>query len=362
MPERFTCPNCSAGLVFDPGVQALQCPYCGTVQQIDTAKAEAKVEEKSFREFQGFVVPETMLATNAKEAICKGCGGAVQFVPPETATLCPFCGSAQVAQQGAANPLVAPQGVLPFRVAQQNVNQLMRQWLQGLWFAPSGLAQLARPDRMQGVYVPYWTYDAATQTNYRGQRGDHYYETHYQTQRMADGSTQQVPVQVRKTRWRDVDGTVYNTFDDVLVPATRTVQPDRLQALAPWDLDQIQAYQPAYLSGFKAQRYQVDLNQGFGHAQQLMQGPIQRTIRQDIGGDEQQIEAMDVHYGNVSFKHLLFPVWIAAYHFNGKLYQVLINARTGEVQGERPWSAIKIALAVLLVLLVLMIGIVFAQR
>jgi hypothetical protein len=81
----------------------------------------------------------------------------------------------------------------------------------------------------------------------------------------------------------------------------------------------------------------------------MMEPTIEQSCRSDIGGDEQRIDDMRTRYHEVTFKHLLFPVWISAFRYRGKIYRLLVNARTGEVQGERPWSAAKIALAVLAV-------------
>jgi hypothetical protein len=109
-------------------------------------------------------------------------------------------------------------------------------------------------------------------------------------------------------------------------------------------------YEPAYLSGFKAQRYQVDLGTGFERAKEIMSGVIHSDVCSDIGGDEQRVHSIQTAYSDETFKHILLPVWIAAYRFEGKIFQVLINARTGEVQGERPYSIWKIAALVLFII------------
>ena len=130
----------------------------------------------------------------------------------------------------------------------------------------------------------------------------------------------------------------------------------RLDALEPWDLEALSPYEPAYLAGVKAQRYQVELADDFEKAKQIMGAQIQELVRKDIGGDEQRIERIQTEYSAETFRHLLLPVWIGAYRLQGRVYQVLVNARTGEVQGERPYSAIKITLlsaAILLVMIVL---------
>jgi hypothetical protein len=87
----------------------------------------------------------------------------------------------------------------------------------------------------------------------------------------------------------------------------------------------------------------------------MMQPEILIAIRRDIGGDEQQVHRVDTRYFDVTFRHLLLPVWIGAYRFQGKVYQIMVNARTGEVQGERPYSIWKILLLVAVILVVLVV-------
>jgi hypothetical protein len=151
-------------------------------------------------------------------------------------------------------------------------------------------------------------------------------------------------------------------FDDILVPASTAVVRKRLDELEPWDLPGLKPYEPGYLSGFQAQRYQVDLPAGLQSAHEVMAGEIRSSIHRDIGGDEQRIHSVDTGYFEETFKHLLLPVWIGAYQFQSKVYQVVVNARTGEVQGERPWSAWKIAGLVIVLLLVILLIALVADR
>ena len=101
---------------------------------------------------------------------------------------------------------------------------------------------------------------------------------------------------------------------------------------------------PAF--GFRAESYHVDLAEGFDHSRQIMDIHIRTLVRSDIGGDEQRISSIRTQHDNVTFKHILLPVWISAYRYKDKIYRFLINGRTGEVQGERPWSWAKIVLLV----------------
>ena len=118
-------------------------------------------------------------------------------------------------------------------------------------------------------------------------------------------------------------------------------------------MEQLVDFKPEYLSGFRTEHYQIDLQQGFTLAKELMQPTLRHLICREIGGDEQRINSMQTQYSAITFKHILLPIWVAAYRYHNRLYRILINARTGEVQGNRPYSTIKIALAVVGGLIVL---------
>jgi hypothetical protein len=276
---------------------------------------------------------------------------------------CDFCGAKIVAQPKSADPTVAPEGVLPFRVTQAQAADSLNRWLGSLWFAPGALKRLAAQEGLGGVYLPFWTYDAYTATRYTGERGDYYYTTESYTERDAQGNNVSRTRQVRHTRWRPAAGTVERWFDDILVPATKSLPPARLSALEPWDLGELTGYEPAYLSGYKAQRYQVDLAEGFELAKRAAAPVIESDVRRDIGGDEQRVAQLATNYSAVTFKHLLLPVYAGAYRFRDKVYQIVVNGRTGEVQGERPYSFWKIFFFVLaLVALLLIVALVFGRR
>jgi hypothetical protein len=266
-----------------------------------------------------------------------------------------------VTQPKAADPLIAPDGVLPFAIRNTDAHSRVKAWIGGLWFAPTELKRIARPEGIHGVYLPFWTFDAETDSRYTGERGDYYYvtETYWTTE---NGKQVQRTRQVRHTRWSPTAGHVTVGFDDVLIAGSTAVARNRLDELEPWDLPALKPYEPGYLSGFKAQRYQVDLPGGLQLAHQVMAGDIRQAIHRDIGGDEQRVHSVDTEYSEETFKHLLLPVWIGAYRFQEKVYQVVVNARTGEVQGERPWSAWKIAGLVIAILLVVALIALFADR
>ncbi len=360
--HHYPCSSCGADLLFEPRDGFLTCPYCGHKEAIP--ESAEQVEEQTFVQHLQ-IRPEQMakLAVNALEVQCQNCGAKSIFTPPEVAGRCEFCGVQIVAQPKSADPILTPNGLLPFRITQQQASSDLRQWLSSRWFAPNSLKHFAQPEAIHGVYIPFWTYDTNTTTDYTGQRGEHYYVTETYYERDAQGNQVQRTRQVMHTRWYPASGTVVASFDDVLIPATLSLPPNRLAALEPWDLTQLRSYEPAFLSGFKAQRYQVDLQQGFERAKEVIAPVIENNVRNDIGGDVQTIESLATDYSDITFKHLLLPVYAGAYRFNGKVFQILVNGRTGEIQGDRPYSYWKIALLVVtLLLFVLILLMLFSDR
>ena len=359
-PHRYPCPGCGADLLFAPEDGYLTCPYCGRKEAIP-ASAEEVVE----RSYEEYLKPRSdqliVIAGDALEVKCDGCGATVTFTPPEVAGECAFCGRKIVAQPRSADPILAPEGVLPFRVAEKQANEVIKKWIATRWFAPNALKKLAYQEAVGGVYLPFWTYDVNTVTHYTGQRGEHYYVQETYQEIDSTGKSVARTRQVRKTRWYGASGTVTRWFDDVLVPATKSVARPRLVALEPWDLDQLKRYEPVYLAGFKAQRYEVALSEGFEEAKAIMAPTIESDVRRDIGGDEQRIERLATSYSGITFKHLLLPVYLGAYRFNGKVFQVMVNARTGEVQGDRPYSFWKIFFFVLMIIAVIALITIFSR-
>ncbi len=342
--HRFPCQSCGADYRFDPGEGRLICDHCGDIQNLGNGDAwqGGAIKELDFRAALRDQLPAQEIEEN-RTATCTSCGAQVDLGLDTHATECPFCASPMVTDTG-THRQIKPRALLPFALNEATARRAMTDWLGRLWFAPSGLQDYARKGRrMQGIYVPYWTFDADTKSAYQGERGTVYYEVQTVVQ---NGKRQQV--QVPKIRWRAVSGRVARFFDDVLVLASTALPKRFTDALEPWDLAALEPYAPEYLAGFRAEGYSVDLEAGFVEARAHMDAVIARDVRFDIGGDRQRIHDIQTEVSAVTFKHILLPVWLAAYKYRGQTYRFVVNGRTGRVQGERPWSTWKIALAVAL--------------
>lgn len=343
-----SCANCGADLVYKPGTTHLVCEYCGSAFDIpappDTTPEDAARENDLDTALANWRTSQPQ--GTAYVVSCASCGAQTSLDTNLFSDKCAFCGS-PITVKPDARSVARPQSLLPFKLEKAAASASFKKWLSGLWFAPNDLPKTALQDNFNGVYLPYWTFDAATHTSYTGQRGDDYYETRKVRE---NGETREV--RERKTRWTFVSGQVRRTFDDILVTASKSLPGKYLNILEPWDLKSLVPYDNRYFSGYQAEVCQIDIHEGFDLAKEVMAGVIQGDIHAQIGGDHQRILDMRTIYDETTFKYVLLPVWLSVYRYGGKLYRFVVNARTGEVHGDRPWSVIKIILAILFALIV----------
>lgn len=349
--NEITCVNCAAKLTFAPGTSNLKCEYCGAENkiEIDESKLQEATQEIDFLEFINNQV-ESSDMVEVHTVKCGACGAETSFDPNVVSSDCDFCGNPMVAKQESSNKLIKPKAIVPFKIDNKQSVQLFKNWIKKLWWAPNDLKKQARQTgKLAGIYVPYWTYDARTYTQYSGQRGDDYQEEEEYTN--SDGETETRTV--TRTEWTSVRGSVRNNFDDIFVVGSKSLPVKYIDRLEPWNLSELVPYDDKYLSGFKTETYGVDVKEGFEISKDKMEPEINSTIKRDIGGDHQRISSKSISYNDISFKHILLPIWISAYRYNKKSYRFMINGQTGEVQGERPYSWIKITLAIIAVLAII---------
>lgn len=358
LDTTLQCSSCGATLHYAPGTHHLKCTYCSAENEI-VDQGSGPIVSFDYDQFLSDTANGTgSVSQTASIVSCKNCGASTTLPPEVSSESCAFCASPLVIDEAKSQQILKPHYVLPFIVAQNQALTDFRTWLKKLWFAPSDLSKMVSGDarQLKGVYIPHWSYDAITTTEYSGSRGEYYYttETYYET---VDGERVERTREVRHTAWYACSGVVVNNFNDILISASNSLPQNVANRLEPWKLEELVHYNQQYVSGFRSELFQIDAKEGFENAKHRMEPEIRETIRGDIGGDEQVINGFHSQYDNVGLKYLLLPAWISAYKYKEKLYHFTVNACTGEVVGERPYSALKIALAVIagIILIILLI-------
>lgn len=327
------------------------------------------MQERNWEEYwQNANSHTATIAGRSSEVQCKACAAVVLLEDKVVTDKCPYCANDLENKPVSAESMILPEGILPFKIDLKRAKGSFKQWIEARWFAPSDLKRMADLGQLNGIYVPFWTYDSMTYTHYRGERGDDYQEietyvdqeTYTETDGQGNTVTRTRPVTktrtVTKTRWYSVSGNVDHFFDDVLICASHSLPEGLMNDLAPWDLQNYEPFRPEFLAGFQTERYTVGLKEGFSQAQGIMDGTIRSLCCQDIGGDHQRLHSVQTQHTAITFKHVLQPVWLAPYRYHDKLFRIAINARTGEVVGTRPYSYWKIFFLILAILAVIGIG------
>jgi ribosomal protein S27E len=331
------CPNCGATVFFDPATGGMHCDYCGYTCELPKADAEHEICEMDF---------EAALHTESfnwgeqkKEVQCKQCGAVTVYDALETAAVCPFCGSTSVMPAANENT-IAPGAVCPFAITKDQAGERFTRWIKGKLFTPRKAKKNARPEAFQGVYLPYWTYDAQTTSNFTGRAG------YDRTVKDRDGNKKTV------TDWRHVSGVYQEFFDDVTVMASKRQKDSGVRACEPFDFSKLVPYSPQVVAGFIAERYSVGLKEGWESAQKTIQSnlrsDIQSYIRRHWNADRADSVHFSTLYSNITYKYLLVPTWISSFKYKDKVYQFAVNGQTGKVGGKAPVSAWRVIIAILL--------------
>jgi len=353
------CPSCGDQLTYVPGTMLLHCESCGT--EVPITATDAQITEHSLDDWTAANQATLVARVQAHELRCQSCGAVTTTT--DLASTCQFCGGVLVATDRPEG-LVPPEAVIPFQVQKKAAHDAFGTWVTSRWFAPTELKKVGSTEGLTGTYIPHWTYDSHTETDYSGMRGTYYYTTETRQVSDGEGGTRTETYQQRHTAWQPVDGHVARSFDDVLVLGAHTLDPKKVGKMGPWRLEEAKPFQDEFLTGFAAVRYDVDPQAGAELAKQQMVAVIDGDVRTDIGGDEQQVSGMNVAYSDNTFKLLLMPLWIATYVYGGKTWQVMVNASTGDVIGDRPYSGWKIALASIaaLILVAAVVAVVVLSR
>jgi hypothetical protein len=360
--QKFSCPACGGEARWDPAKKALVCAFCGTTSpaqvQLTAAGDQVIVEHDLLQALRA--IPDDQRGWQAKKICvkCQSCQAISVFDPQRVGQRCDFCGSSALVPYEEIKEAFRPESLLPLKVSETQVRDAIRRWYGTRWFAPNQLKRAALTDTVKGLYIPYWTFDAQVHADWSAESGYYYYES--ETYRDSNGELK--TRQVQKIRWQPSSGQLDHFFDDELVPASKGVQPEMLRRIEPFPTKELSPYQPAFLSGWVVERYQIDLGTAAHTARQEMDAELRQMCAAQVPGDTHRNLQVQADYSGQTFKHILVPIWLLTYNYGQRNFQVVINGYTAAIAGKYPKSWIKITLAVLTVLAVALTLLILSQR
>jgi hypothetical protein len=350
--EKHPCAACGAQAEWNPARQLLVCPFCGTAAPFKVDAATGAVEEIDLvRALRELPDDERGWLTAKRTVQCQSCKAVSVFDPERVGQNCEFCGSPALVDYQEIKAPIRPKSLLPFKVTEPQVREQIRRWYASKWLAPGALKSRALVDRVRGIYIPYWTFDAQAVCPWEAEAGHYYYTT--ETYRDSNGRTQ--TRQVQHVRWEPASGEVQHFFDDEPIPGTHGISHALLKQIEPFPTTELVAYDTAFLSGFVVEHYQIVLFDAAQRSEEAMTAELHSMCAAQIPGDTYRNLRIHPVFSARTFKHVLVPVWLLLYNFHARAWQVLVNGYTGRMAGEYPKSPWKIALLVLAAIIVLLL-------
>lgn len=333
--RKFACDGCGSLLRWDAVTGAMKCPFCAGTKAVARAADFAPVEYALEH------VPASRRRDDAPKVFhCDDCGAEVRFEGVTVADRCPFCGAEHVVERRGDAGRILPESVVPFAVDAAKARAVFRAWVGKGLFRPRRVLDRVADEALQGVYVPYWTYDATTWSRWTAMAG-HYYHVTVPDGR---GGTRSE----RRTRWTPASGERDGAYDDVLICASKGVDAKLLPRVEPFELTGLTAYRAEYLAGWLAEEYVVDLPSGWAVARERINELAKAACARDVPGDTHASLRVWTQHHAVTWKHVLLPMFLATYRYAEKTYKFLVNGQTGKVTGTRPVSKVRVAVAIVL--------------
>jgi hypothetical protein len=349
--DKYPCAACGAQAEWNPARGELVCPFCGTVAPFSVDAGGAVVELDLVKTLRELPDEARGWLAERRAVQCQSCRAVSVFDAERVGQNCDFCGSPALIPYEEIKAPIRPQSLVPFKVAAGDVREQIRRWYASKWLAPNALRTRALVDRVHGVYLPYWTFDAHVVCPWRAEAG-HYY---YTTETYRDGKGNRQTRQVRHVRWEPAAGEVRHFFDDDPVPGTHGVSASLLRQVEPFPASELVPYAPAYLSGFVVEHYQVILVEAAQSSETQMVRRVRDMCAQQVPGDTYRNLEIEPVFSGRTFKHILVPVWLLTYRYGNRPWQVVVNGCTGRMAGDYPKSPWKIALLVLIALIVVLV-------
>lgn len=322
------CPCCGGAVEFDVSSQNLKCPYCDTefdiaaLQQAEQNASAATAEDSVNWNSQSAQWAEGE-ANGINVYICNSCGGEIIADHTTSATSCPYCGN-QVVMKGQFSGALRPDLVIPFKFDKKAAKEALKKHITSKKFVPKAFTDDNRLEEIKGVYVPHWLFsgDAVANMNFKGTR----------TRRWSDSKNNYT-----QTSFYSIFRSGSLGFDNIPVDGSTKMPDDLMESIEPFDLNQAVDFHTAYLAGYLADKYDVEVENCYNRATERVKRSTSDAFLGTIHGYEGvMLENMNMNIANGSYKYALYPVWLLKSKWNGKDYTFAMNGQTGKMTGNIP--------------------------
>ena len=329
---NYQCPNCTGPLHFGGGSGQLECDFCGA--KFDVAVIERLYADKDRKAAAAGTDSQWDLsmtggnwsaeeAANMRGYICPSCAAEIICDATTSATSCLYCGNPTVVP-GQFTGQLRPDYVVPFKLDKEAAVAALKNYYKGKKFLPKTFADTNHINEIRGIYVPFWLFDGESDATMRflGTRIHKHKQGEYEvTQTEHYRITREGRIAFRKV---PVDGS--------------SKMPDaHMDAVEPFDYGELKQFSPAYLPGFLAEKYDVDMKTSGERADKRIRTSTERAFMSSATGYvtlNTEFSRIDLKRGDV--KYALMPVYMLSTKWNGKDHLFAMNGQTGRLIGDLP--------------------------
>ena len=322
--REYKCPACGGAMEFDSKTQKMKCPYCDTVADLSDFE-ETQSEKTASKE--GAEQGETQEAAEEGAMmlyVCESCGGEILADKTTGATSCPYCGNPVVVPKQFEG-MLKPDLIIPFKLDKKQAEQKLKEHLKGKILLPRLFRSENRIKEEKGIYVPFWLYSSD-----------------------ADAEIQCRATKVRTWRTSDYEYTETShflisrggqiAFDNVPADGSRKMDDTLMESIEPYDFKDAVPFQQAYLAGYLADRYDVNVDERIDRARERIRVCTEQAFRKTVRGynGSTSVKDSNVQIHNASYWYAMYPVWLLNTTWKGEQFIFAMNGQTGKMVGDLP--------------------------
>ena len=336
--ESSKCQSCGYTLKYSPTDQALKCVHCGSVAHIADHTIGAKKD----------YTPESSVEKNKNQNSmheCTSCGAKTN-VGETVSGVCPYCGASNIKELADAISYT-PDGLVPFKITKEEAGDRYKQWAKTRKFVPNKFKKVAQLDKSEGAYIPCWLYDFDVDSTYRGVGIEKHTKTVYRTN---SNGTRVAHRETYETR-HPFSGSRTDNFVNYIYSASNSLSQKEVKGLGNFGLENLKAYDTAYLLGFLSSSYDQDVHTSFDQTKVDAKSEIANRVKNSYHYDRIENFSMQSKFYSIKWQYVYLPVYLCNFNYKKKSYRCVINGYTGHVTGKTPKSVIKITAFVLAIVL-----------
>lgn len=314
------CSKCGASIVFNPDSQTMICPYCGTLSDVlDTISNDGNLRSKKKRKNANLTDEELQYIS---EYQCVSCGGEIYADDTTSATLCPYCGNA-VILRGRVSGMLRPKKIIPFQISKEQALEGLDRFIGSKHFVHKDFIDRRKLDEVKGLYVPFWIFDAKAS-------GDITYDC--VNQRVWT----QGDYEYTERKYYSVRRAGDLEFHDLPVTASSKMSDDMMESIEPYDVSMSTNFITGYLSGYIADRYDIEEESAFPRAEKRMFRSVQSELSATVHYDEVRISEKEMDMPWSRSRYVLYPVWMISSVWKDQVFTFAMNGQTGKFVGDLP--------------------------